>query len=85
MTKSRLQLLSILFIAVLAVAGAWQFAGAQGEKVAITAKWEYTSLIESDSTVSRMNLLGKDGWELVAVEPGKGTPGAAIFYFKRAK
>jgi hypothetical protein len=84
MTKSN-QWLSVLFVAVLAVAGAWQFAGAQGEKVIVTVKWEYTSLIESDSTVSRMNLLGKDGWELVGIEPAKGPTGAAVFYFKRGK
>lgn len=85
MTKSNLQFLCVVFVALVAVAGAWHFASAQGEKVAISVKWEYTSLIESDSTVSRMNLLGKDGWELVGVEPGKGTTGAATFYFKRAK
>lgn len=85
MTKRNFQFLCVLFVGLVAAAGTWQFAGAQGEKVALTMKWEYTLLTESDSIVSRMNLLGKDGWELVAVEPGKAGTTPALLYFKRAK
>lgn len=84
MSKSNLQFLFVLFVGLIAVAGAWQFAGAQGEKVRETLKFEYKILSGTSSSGAELNLLGKDGWELVAVEPAR-TGVAAQLYFKRAR
>lgn len=84
MSKSNWQFLFVLFIGMIAVAGAWQFAGAQGEKVRETLKFEYKILSGTSAGGAELNVLGKDGWELVAVEPGR--QGAATqLYFKRAR
>lgn len=72
----------VLAAIVLASVGAWQFAGAQGEKVRDFPKWEYK--VVASTTGAELNVLGKDGWELVAVEPRiANTP--TTFYFKRPK
>lgn len=84
MTKSNLQFLCVLFVGLVAAAGAWQFAGAQGEKVAATLKFEYKILSGTSASGVELNVLGKDGWELVAIEPAKGTTPAQL-YFKRAR
>ena len=72
----------VLVAISLATIGAWEFAGAQGEKVRDYPKWEYQFV--SSTTGAELNALGKDGWELVAVEPRIGnTP--PTFYLKRPK
>ena len=83
MTKN-FQFLAILFVTLIAVAGAWQFAGAQGEKIAASAKFEYKILSGTSASGVELNVLGKDGWELVAIEPAHGMT-AAQLYFKRAR
>ncbi len=47
------------------------------------SKWEY--LVDSDLVAAVLNLLGSEGWELVAVvsEPGCGDGIQRWFYFKR--
>jgi hypothetical protein len=82
MTKVQRFCVAVLGVIVLASAGAWQFAGAQGEKVKELPKWEYR--VVASTTGAELNALGKDGWELVAVEPRVGG-GAATFYFKRLR
>jgi hypothetical protein len=84
MSKSNLQFLFVLFIGLIAVAGAWQFAGAQGEKVRETLKFEYKILSGTSASGAELNILGKDGWELVAVEPSRQGV-ATQLYFKRAR
>ena len=44
-------------------------------------KWEYT-IVEKSISESKLNELGKDGWELVAVVM-KTTLLGHLFYFKR--
>lgn len=82
MTKVQRLCVVVLAGIVLASAGAWQFAGAQGEKIKEYSKWEYKFV--ASTTGAELNVLGKDGWELVAVEPRSGN-NAATFYFKRPK
>lgn len=84
MTKNNWQLLCVLFVGLIAVAGMWQFAGAQGEKVAIGVKWEYTTVNAGESGFAKINVLGREGWELVAIEPAHGTS-PAVLYLKRGK
>lgn len=84
MTKSNWQFLFVLFIGLLAIAGVWQFAGAQGEKVRESLKFEYKILNGTSAAGTELNVLGKDGWELVAVEPAR-TGVATQLYFKRAR
>jgi hypothetical protein len=58
---------------------AWQFAGAQGEKVKAVQRWEYKTIRGVDT----LNELGDEGWELVSV----GQPEARLvyLYLKRPK
>ncbi len=84
MRKGNSQLLFALIIGLIAIAGAWQFAAAQGEKVHATVKFEYKILSGVSAGGAELNLLGKDGWELVAVEPGRQGV-ATQLYFKRAR
>lgn len=47
-------------------------------------KWEYLEI--NDATVSDLNVLGAEGWELVAVTATHADyPRGYIFYFKRLK
>ncbi|WP_254513152.1 DUF4177 domain-containing protein [Anatilimnocola floriformis] len=83
MTKN-FQTLAILAVALTAIAGAWQYAGAQGEKIAAGVKFEYKILSGTSAGAGELNVLGKDGWELVAVEPSKGMTPTQL-YFKRSR
>lgn len=82
MTKLQRFCVIVLVGSVLASAGAWQFAGAQGEKVREYPKWEYKFI--ASTTGAELNALGKDGWELVAIEPRNGNNGTT-YYFKRPR
>jgi hypothetical protein len=84
MTKSNFRFLCVLFVGLIALAGVWQFAGAQGEKIVPTVKWEYKILSGTSASGVELNVLGKDGWELVAIDPAKGNTPSQL-YFKRGR
>ncbi len=76
----RFVIMLLLGLAIVS-AGTWQFAGAQGEKAKFVHRWEYKKLATLNE--AELNVLGIEGWELIAVE----TPlrGASATYLKRAK
>jgi hypothetical protein len=84
MSKTNLQFLCVLFVCLVAAAGVWQLARAQGEKIVVTAKFEYKILSGTSASGVELNVLGKDGWELVAIEPARNATPAQL-YFKRAR
>ena len=80
MTKVQRLCVVVLAVIGLASVGAWQFAGAQGDpRIQNIPKWEYK--IVSSTTGAELNALGRDGWDLVAVDAGTPT----TFYMKRPK
>jgi hypothetical protein len=82
MTKGQRLVVVLLAGIVLGSIGGWQFAGAQGEKIKEYPKWEYKFV--ASTTGAELNILGKDGWEMVAVEPRVGN-NPTTFYFKRPR
>lgn len=78
----RKPLLWIVAVIVALIAG-WQLASAQGEKEK-GQKWEYKSIQAGLSEIDSLNGLGRDGWELVALDryDDKVHP---ILCFKRPK
>lgn len=82
MTKMQRFCVVVFAVLTLVLVGAWQFAGAQGEKIREYSKWEYK--VVASTTGAELNVLGREGWELVAVEPRMGN-NPTTFYFKRPK
>jgi hypothetical protein len=94
----RRPLLWIVAVIVALIAG-WELASAQGEKEKAVQKWEYKILDGGKSATpdgdygNSLNELGKDGWELVGVEPatrysmggGNTSANTRVFHFKRPK
>ena len=86
----------LLWIVALVVAlfVGWQLASAQGDKEKSAQTWEYKSIYGSENLspdTKEVTRLGKEGWELIAVEPalpyvqhgGTVRRTERIFYFKR--
>lgn len=88
----RKPLLWIVAVVVALTAG-WQLVQAQGEKEKVIQKWEYKSIYGAELTADSKDVaqLGKEGWEMIAVEPalpsvqsgGTVRRTERIFYFKR--
>lgn len=48
-------------------------------------KWEYFSINAEWMDDDDLDMLGEDGWELVAIVPRVNHPGEGYFYLKRPK
>ena len=78
-------MIAILFFAIFAYFP-WQDTSAQRKDA-----WEYTTINEPNSLLTQpklqsdLNNLGKDGWELVAVQPGSAQLEESILILKRKK
>ena len=56
---------------------------AQESKSAAVQKWEYRAAFYDDFEAEKLNEMGADGWELVAIRPAPGTNGSTQAVLKR--
>lgn len=66
---------------LLLAGGIWQFAGAQGARDVAGQKWEYKRIASDSET--RLNELGAEGWELVAIASNNEKNSVHFSVFKR--
>lgn len=86
----RKPLLWIVVVVVTLIAG-WKLASAQGEKEKAVQRWEHKTYMGQNTDNREVTQLGKEGWELVAVEPAMPYVQSSstvrrterFFYFKR--
>jgi hypothetical protein len=91
MIKKRIYLSLVVVVAVLCLAG---YAGNAQRSSSANQTWEYKLVGVSREDAARqqlearLNFLGGQGWELVAIEPSSSTmigPQVAVYCFKRLK